>query len=78
MLRSYREAEHASGFSKPQSQSCPKSARTVSSGGEFPMRGDTETATEGPLGRDAGKGILTLSGAGPNGLACFNHTHFGR
>lgn len=54
------------------------SAWTVSRGGEFLMPGDMEAVTKGPLGKGAGKGILTLSGAGPNGLACFNHTHFGR
>lgn len=42
------------------------------------MPGDTEAATEGQLGKDDGKGIPTLAGAGPNGLACFNHTHFER
>lgn len=42
------------------------------------MPGDMEAVTKGLLGKGAGKGILTLSGAGPNGLACFNHTHFGR
>lgn len=42
------------------------------------MPRDREAVTEGPFGKDTGKGILTLPGAGPNGLACFNHSHFGR
>lgn len=61
-VRSHGEAEHSSGFSKSKSQSGPKLAWTVSRGDEFPVPGDTEAVTAGPLGRNDGKGILTLSG----------------
>ena len=73
-----REAEHSPGLSKSKSQSCPKLAWTGSRGGEFLTPGDTEAVTEGPFGKDDGKGILTLAGAEPNGLAYFYHTHFER
>lgn len=77
MFRRYKEAEHSSGFSKSKSQSCA-SRPGLSRGGESPMPRDIEAVTAGLFGKGAGKGILTLSGAGPNGLACFNHTHFAR
>lgn len=51
MLRSYREAEHSSGFSKSKSQSCPKSAWTVPRGSEFLMPGDIEAVLKDCLAR---------------------------